>query len=248
MKRAIDYIEGHQTILCRVNPDELKSQMTVQLGSKPVIPPVPNTWRKCWRSREALSRPFSQQEVKAALDHTSSAPGPDGWTYANLAQLKGFVPVFTSGLHQLAASGATPDKWRNYESLLFKKPKEFQEGMDKVLKKFRPKELSNVTYKLLMSMICKRLSSWLERNNCISHGQRAVFFSRRGVMENAPRTIVAESLRSKKGVLYLDLSEAFNSVEHSTISKALRQRQCPEWIIRIIQSVYSDCTTQPTDL
>ena len=110
MKRAIDYIEGHQKILCRVNPDVLKSQMTVQLGSKPVIPPVPNTWRQCWRNREALLRPFSQQEVKAALDHASSAPSPDGWTYANLAQLKGFVPAFTSGLHQLAASGATPDR------------------------------------------------------------------------------------------------------------------------------------------
>ena len=117
--------------------------------------------------------------------------------------------------------------------------------MDKVLKNFRPIALSNMTYKFLMSMICKRLSSWLERNNGISHGQRAVF-SRKGVMENT--LIVAESLRSKKGVLYLDLSDAFNSVEHSTISEALRQSQCPEWIIRIIQSVYSDCTTQPTDL
>ena len=120
MMRAIDYIEGHQKILCRVNPDELKSQMTVQLGSKPVTPPptpVPNTWRQCWRNREALSRPFSEQEVKAALDHASSAPGPDGWTYANLAQLKGFVPAFTSGLHQLAASGDTPDRWRNSSSV-----------------------------------------------------------------------------------------------------------------------------------
>ena len=117
--------------------------------------------------------------------------------------------------------------------------------MHKVLKKFRSNFRSNVTCKLLMSMICKWLSSWLERNNGISHGQRAVF-SRKGVMENT--FIVAESLRSKKGVLYLDLSHAFNSVEHSTISEALRQSHCPEWIIRIIQSVYSDCTTQPTDL
>ena len=31
MERAIEYIEGHQTILCRVNPDELKSRIAVQL-------------------------------------------------------------------------------------------------------------------------------------------------------------------------------------------------------------------------
>ena len=67
-------------------------------------------WKQCWTNREALSRPFSEQEVKAALDHASSAPDPVGLTYANLAQLKRFVSAFMSGLHQLAASEAMLDR------------------------------------------------------------------------------------------------------------------------------------------
>ena len=147
-----------------------------------------NTWKQCWRNGEALSWPFSEQEKKAALDHASSVPGHDGWTYANLAQLKGFVPAFTSGLRQLAATGATPDRWRNYRNLLlFKNPHNFQEGMDQVLKNFCPIALSNVTHKLLTSMICQGLSSWLEGNNGISHAQRA-FFQKRHHGELAHRS------------------------------------------------------------
>ena len=242
----MEYIEGQQTIFCKVNPDELETQMSFQVGSKPVPNSQPDIWKRCWKDKDALSRPFSEKEVNDALDHASSAPGPDGWTYRDLAQLRGFVPAFTSGLHQLAASGTTPDSWRNYKSLLlFKKPKEFQEGMDMVLKNFRPIALSNVTYKLLTSMLSKRMSSWLEKNEGVSHGQRAAF-SRRGIAENT--LIVAESLRAKKGVLYLDLSDAFNGVEHSVIFEALRQSQYPDCIVGVIMLVYTNCSTQPTDL
>ena len=52
------------------------------------------------------------------------------------------------------------------------------------------------------------------------YSQRSVL-SRRGVQENT--LTVAEALRAKKPVVYLDLSDAFNTVEHPLIHAALQQ-------------------------
>ena len=38
-----------------------------------------------------LNQPSESAEVKKALKHCESAPGPDGWTYTKLLQIKGFA-------------------------------------------------------------------------------------------------------------------------------------------------------------
>ena len=62
-----------------------------------------------------------------------------------------------------------------------------------------------------------RTREWLEKNKGISFSQRAVF-GRHGVNENT--FVVGEALKAKKVVIYLDLSDAFNSVEHEVIFAA----------------------------
>ena len=146
----------------------------------------------------------------------------------------------------MAAKGETPDAWRRYNTmLLYKKPDEHTPGKEKVLKNFRPIALSNCSYKVLAAILCKRLTKWLEANKGISYSQRAVF-SRRGVQENT--LTVAEALRAKKTVIYLDLSDAFNTAEHPLLLEALKQSGCPKWIVDIIASVYKHCVTTPVDL
>ena len=54
--------------------------------------------------------------------------------------------------------------------------------------------------------------------------------------------------RAKKTVIYLDLSDAFNTAEHPLLLEALRQSGCPKWIVDIIASVYRHCITSPVDL
>ena len=203
-------------------------------------------WQPCCEGRLELSQRFSKDEIVKALEHKNSAAGPDGWTYNDICQLKNFPEDFVRGLHWMATNGSTPDSWKVFNSMmLFKKPDDFKPGQEKVLKNFRPIALSNVSYKLLASALCKRLTKWLSMNKGISYSQRAVF-GRHGVSENT--LIVGEALNARKAVIYLDLSDAFNSVEHSIIFEALRQCRCPEWIIRLIQSMYSGCKTTPTDV
>ena len=245
MRKALMRINFTPEIECKVPREEIFDQMSEQLKSRNVSAPA-NLWQPCLKNREILSAPFTEKEVQDALKHPNSAAGPDGWTYKELSEVRDFPKMFLEGLHQIASFGKTPDCWRHYNSmLLFKKPDEFKKGQEEELKCFRPIALSNVSYKLLTSMLCKRMSNWLEKNNGISFGQRAAF-SRRGVQENT--LVVLEALRRKKTVIYLDLSDAFNSVEHSLIIEALKQSECPEWLRNLVQSLYQDCRTTPTNM
>ena len=126
---------------------------------------------------------------------------------------------------------------------MLRKPDEFKKGQDKELKCFRIIVLSNVSYKLLTTMLCRRLSSWLEKNNGISFGQRTDS-SRRGTLNTL---VVLEALMCKKTVIYLHLSDTFISVENSLIIEALKQSECPEWLRNHVQSMYQDRGTTPTN-
>ena len=245
-KRAIAKIQMLPTIKCEVDPVDLRFGLLQQLESKGIDIPQRLLWKTCREGLEFLSAPFNEAEIKAALKHPDTAPGPDGWKYRELTKIDNFVPQFLELLHLIATKGETPDVWRKYNTmLLLKKPDEYAPGKEKVLKNFRPIALSNVTYKILAAILCKRLTKWLETNKGISYSQRAVF-SRRGVQENT--LTIAEALRAKKTVIYLDLSDAFNTAEHSLLLEALRQSGCPRWIRDIIASVYRNCITTPVDL
>ena len=245
MKRALDVIQEKLEVNCDIPEHTLFEELSKQFAPTPPIS-LGHLWQPCPEGIDTLTLPFTVNEIQIAMQHESSAPGPDGWTYRDLTQQQGFAENFLQGVHSMAATGTTPVSWKQYNSLLLcKKPDEYDPTIPQTLKMFRPIALSNVTYKVLMSVITKRLSSWLQRNKGISFNQRAVF-SRRGVKENT--RIVSEALRLKKTVVYLDLTDAFNSVNHSAILTALEQCLCPQWIIQIIQSVYEGCQTTPVNL
>ena len=52
----------------------------------------------------------------------------------------------------------------------------------------------------------------------------------------------------KRKVVFIDLSDAFNSVEHNIVFAALEQCGAPPWIIDLIKDLYRGCTTQTTNL
>ena len=251
MKGALKRIEFVPEIVCQVDKIDLRYGLLQQLSA-------PNNndngasslttrhWLPCNEGREDLARRFTVYEVERALEHKNSAPGPDGWTYDKVRREKDFAKNFTEGLHAMGYSSLTPSCWKSYNSMmLFKKPEEYKAGQEKELRCFRPIALSNVSYKLLASILYKRLSKWLEVNKGIGFCQRASF-GRRGVSENT--LAVGNALKKKKTVIYLDLSDAFNSVDQKLIFEALKQCNCPQWIVELLKSMYAGCKTTPVSV
>ena len=247
MKSALQKIQFIPEINCEVDPIDLRFGLLQQLSAAECQPNTPTSfWQPCNKGRDQLARRFTEFEVEQALSHKSSAPGPDGWRYDEIKKDKDFAKKFVEGLHAMATMSITPDSWKSYNSLLlFKKPDEYKRGQEKELRCFRPIALSNVSYKVLTSILCKRLSKWLEMNKGVGFTQRAAF-GRNGVSENT--LLVGDALRKKKTVVYLDLSDAFNSVEHCLIFEALKQCNCPQWIIELIKSLYRGCKTTPINV
>ncbi len=245
-KRALQVILGSTQINCEVPEEELNVQLSCQLtqsSSDYISSPM---WMPCTEGIDLLNQPFTKDEVRTALNHSDSAPGPDGWTYSEINKVPNIHESFAWGLDRMRAIGVTPLVWKSYKSLLlFKKPEEYQKGDEKTLKKFRPIALSNVSYKIATSILAKRLSKWIEVNSAISWMQRATF-SRNGVRDNA--LLVNAALQENRPVVFLDLSDAFNSVRHEAIFDALQQSNCPPNIIQLIRSLYENCSTYPANL
>ena len=249
MKAALKRIEFVPEIVCQVNKIDLRYGLLQQLSAPSnngASALTTRHWLPCNEGREELARRFTLNEVERALEHKNSAPGPDGWTYDKVRREKDFAKKFTEGLHAMGYSSLTPTCWKSYNSMmLFKKPEEYTAGQERELRYFRPIALSNVSYKLLASILYKRLSKWLEANKGIGFCQRAAF-GRRGVSENT--LAVGNALKKKKTVIYLDLSDAFNSVDQKLIFEALKQCNCPEWIVQLIKSMYAGCKTTPVSV
>ena len=164
-KRAVQLILGKTQINCEVPSDNLFMQMSTQLTQDGSPYQSFALWNPCPVGLDPLNDPFTSEEVKQALSHADSAPGPGGWTYSDINKVPHIYENFAWGLNEMRHSGATPQGWKAYKSLLlFKKPEEYQAGEERLLNKFRPIALSNVSYKLTTSILAKRLSKWLESN------------------------------------------------------------------------------------
>ena len=112
------------------------------------------------------------------------------------------------------------------------------------LKNFRHIYLSNVSYKLLTSVLAKRMSLSFERNKGIAFVQSAVF-GLKGVTENT--LFVSEAKRWQNAVIYLDITNAFKIGDHYLILTHLEQCCCPKRIIRLIRSLYKLSTNTPVN-
>ena len=125
---------------------------------------------------------------------------------------------FLDGVHGICGTQKVPSSWKTYNTLLlFKKPKDYNPGEEEILKKFRPIAPSNVGYKVFASMLGTRLIKWLQLNNGVQWSQRAIF-NHNGVRDN---TLVNAAIQTNQKVVFFDLSDAFNSVNHELLIEGL---------------------------
>ena len=188
---------------------------------------------------------FTTREVQKQLQNLKSkkTPGPNSMKpeiYKWMADSNVCLELFTHCVNKLMRDGRPPTDWKKSSTILIPKKEK------PTSKELRPLALTNITYKIFMSLIKERIFKHLERNDMISEYQ-AGFTKGRRIEENLMilRYCMVDSKRKGKPlyVAAIDYAKAFDSVKRESIIFALRKYKCEPRIIEIIANLYTEDTT-----
>ncbi|KAI5739769.1 hypothetical protein M8J77_023226 [Diaphorina citri] len=177
---------------------------------------------------------------------TKKAPGSDGIPSEVLKILimenpETFLKVFNKCLER----GIFPQVWKEGKVVLLKKPGKPEDQPSS----YRPICLLSTTGKVLEQLITRRLNDFLENEAVLSPNQFG-FRPRRSttdavskVVEIARNELRKPSKRRKLcAIVTIDVRNAFNSAPWAKIVESLKNRNIPNYIVKIIQSYFKQRT------
>ena len=187
---------------------------------------------------ESLFRAPSAQEIRQKLrSAANTSPGPDRVEYRHLKRVDPHCKIFA----RCVESRDVPSEWKTAVTILLHK-----KGPTDDASNFRPIALMSCIYKLLMSVLAKRLSSWAIDNELLSPEQKSARPSE-GCYEHTYllSSVVADTRRQTKklNLAWLDLRNAFGSIPHSVIHTTLTHMGAPPNLVEFVSNAYTGATT-----
>lgn len=187
-----------------------------------------------------LERPFSREEIWRKLKYSkNAAPGPDRITNKILKETDPGAHLLTVLFNKLKLFKRTPASWKKSVTILIHKKNDPDDPAN-----WRPIALSTNISKLYSACVAQRLTSWCSTNKRISKPQKG-FMPYEGCMEHnfIVQSIIEDTRRSRKNccLAWLDLTNAFGSIPHKYIFKALNSLGLSD--TAIIEELYSGGTT-----
>jgi len=192
----------------------------------------------------------ADDEVAEAIRRTRSlsACGPDGISNIVLKRCSPvIVPFLTNLFNACIRLGYFPVSWRR--GLVVPVPK----GRDNLTlaKNWRPITLLSNVGKIFEKILCSRLTNFCESRNLFSCRQFG-FRSRRGcepaLWAFADEIYSAFNARRQVAAVSLDLTSAFDSVNHDLLVSRLLDISCPTYLSKTIESFLdSRCVTLALD-
>ena len=185
---------------------------------------------------DSLLKGFSTKEIADALKGMTykSAEGPDK---IKVAQLKSIdVKILCVVFNLWLLKGKIPDALRENRTILIPKT---TSGLDQV-GNWRPLTISSVILRLYSKTLASRFMKSISLNT-----QQRGFMARNGCAENtfAVKTVLRRAKQQGVRLLLLDLAKAFDTVEHSSISRALRRFGVDPHMAAIVIDMYTDIST-----
>ena len=188
------------------------------------------------------NKPPSYSEFLKKLRKTraKSAPGPNGVPYRVYKRCPEVAKLLYQYLRSMWAKNKISDAWREAEGVFI--PKE--ENASSV-EKYRTISLLNVEGKLLFSLKSERILDFALANGYIDTSiQKGGVPGVSGCLEHTAvvSQLIREAKKERKNlvVTWLDIANAYGSIPHKFIFKALREAHMPEDVVQLVESYYSD--------
>ncbi|XP_072758320.1 uncharacterized protein [Anoplolepis gracilipes] len=190
-----------------------------------------------------LLDPFAERIVDRRLRRmNNSAPGPDGISYKDLRESDPGARLLTALFNICQRLEAVPASWKTSNTVLV-----YKKGNREMLENWRPLALGDTVPKLYAALVADRLTDWAVSNNKLSRAQKG-FLRDEGCYEHnfVLQEILTDARRTRRQavVAWLDLSNAFGSIPHATIRRALIRSGVPGGLVNIWNSMYDGCSTR----
>ncbi|XP_062272394.1 LOW QUALITY PROTEIN: uncharacterized protein LOC133978067 [Scomber scombrus] len=204
-------------------------------ANRSVINPAPPTTK--FNLRE-LSLKEVEEVIKAA--RSSSTPGPSGVPYLVYKRCPELLRHLWKTLKVIWRRGRVVDQWRCAEGVWIPK-----EENSRNIDQFRTISLLSVEGKVFFSIVSRRLTEYLLKNNYIDPsvqkgGVPGVpgCLKHTGVVTQLIRE--AHENRGDLAVLWLDLANAYGSIPHKLVELALDHHHVPSKIKDLILDYYNN--------
>jgi hypothetical protein len=197
--------------------------------------------------KNLLPTVLSELTFSKAIRYLSNdkAPGPDNIPNA---LLKILPDTLKQAIHKLFIclwiTGTTPKEWKGSNTIIIHK-----KGMFAHLENKRPIGLHSSIYKLWTGFVTAIMTEFSETHHILSNSQEG-FRTRKNTSRHLQRLILgledAKLFDRNQYILFIDFSNAFNTIDHRKLLKILTDLGFPPDAINVIKGIYSDITTQVT--
>lgn len=188
---------------------------------------------------------ITDKEIREVLSKmkVGKAPGLDkvytAW-YKSLIKEDDCVDILKKCLQNIVTEGRIPKEWKVSRTKLIEKTRKPKVG------DFRPIALTNISYKLFMAIVKKKIESHLVNSNSTKETQAG--FTEKGRIEDNLFILQHCHERSRERnkplyILSIDFKKAYDSIKRETIIEALMHYGVNEKIIEAIAGIYENDKT-----
>ena len=190
-----------------------------------------------------LSGPPTKEEIAKKLHRaTNTSPGMDKIEYRHIKSLDPTGDLLATLFAAVWKLGI-PRQWKTDKTVSI-----YKKGDPSLLVNFRPIALLSTLYKLFSSVLTSRLTTVSTGNGWISPEQKGFLPGVRGIQEHTHllQSAIEEAKKDKSNltICWLDLSNAFGSLPHATLSELFSSLPIPEDLRKILKDIYRGTSSQ----
>ena len=174
---------------------------------------------------------------------SGSAPCPfDQISYKIFKKCPSVLPIFSIIFNKCLYQSSIPNAWKIGVTRLLGKPAATKDSHN--LSNFRPITLTSCMGKVFTSILKRRVLSYMGANNYLDTSiQKAFINNIPGCLEHQVKlswAIQEAKSQQRSTVCWIDLANAFGSVDHNLILFALCHYHLPSVFINLIESFYTN--------